>query len=87
MNRSMKIAAKAAAVLLAVACMASPPVPAQGNPARPGTLKSFVKPNDAALKSMLSPIQYAVTQHDATEQPYRNEFWDNHDAGIYVDVV
>lgn len=87
MNRSIRHAAKAAAVLLAMACTASPPAPAQGSPARPGTMKSFVKPSDAALKSMLSPMQYAVTQHDATEQPYRNEFWDNHAAGIYVDVV
>ena len=31
--------------------------------------------------------QYAVTQHDATERPFHNAFWDNHEAGIYVDVV
>ena len=38
-------------------------------------------------KQKLSPIQYAVTQHADTEPAFHNEFWDNHKAGIYVDVV
>lgn len=42
---------------------------------------------DPAVVSQLSKQQYAVTQKDATEPPFRNEFWDNHDDGIYVDVV
>jgi peptide-methionine (R)-S-oxide reductase len=37
--------------------------------------------------SRLTPEQYRVTQQDATEPPYRNEFWDHHEAGLYVDVV
>ena len=32
-------------------------------------------------------MQYQVTQHEATERPFQNEFWDNHKEGIYVDVV
>ena len=48
---------------------------------------AFVKPSDAVLKQKLTPEQYAVTQHDATERPFHNEYWNNHEAGIYVDVV
>ncbi|HEX6246001.1 MAG TPA: bifunctional methionine sulfoxide reductase B/A protein, partial [Polyangiales bacterium] len=39
------------------------------------------------LKQRLTPLQFEVTQHDATEPPFRNAFWDNHDAGLYVDVT
>ena len=42
---------------------------------------------DAALRERLTPLQYRVTQEDATEPPFRNEYWDEHRAGIYVDVV
>jgi peptide methionine sulfoxide reductase msrA/msrB len=45
------------------------------------------KPNDADLRRTLTPLQYEVTQHEATERPFQNEFWDNHKEGIYVDVV
>jgi len=47
----------------------------------------FKKPSDADLKKTLNPLQYQVTQHEGTEPPFRNEFWDEHRAGIYVDVV
>ncbi len=39
------------------------------------------------LKNELSPMQYHVTQEAGTEPPFRNEFWNNHEAGLYVDVV
>ena len=42
---------------------------------------------DPAAVAKLSRRQYAVTQQDKTEPPFRNEFWNNHDEGIYVDVV
>jgi peptide-methionine (R)-S-oxide reductase len=48
---------------------------------------TFKKPSKAELERRLTPEQYAVTQQDATERPYHNVYWDNHEAGIYVDVV
>jgi methionine-R-sulfoxide reductase len=39
------------------------------------------------LKEKLSPIQYRVTQENATEPPFNNEFWDHKEEGIYVDIV
>ena len=42
---------------------------------------------DSDLKKKLTPEQYNVTQCSATEPPFRNEFWDHHEPGIYVDVV
>jgi len=48
---------------------------------------TFKKPSEAELKSRLSPEQYTVTQHEGTERPYQNAYWDNKEAGIYVDVV
>jgi len=35
----------------------------------------------------LNSIQYKVTQKDGTERPFQNEFWDNKEEGIYVDIV
>jgi methionine-R-sulfoxide reductase len=45
------------------------------------------KPTEAEIKSKLTSMQYEVTQCSATEPPFRNEFWNHHEAGIYVDVV
>ena len=45
------------------------------------------KPSDAVLRTQLTDLQYEVTQHGATEAPFHNAYWDNHAAGIYVDVV
>jgi peptide-methionine (R)-S-oxide reductase len=47
----------------------------------------YRKPTDEELKQRLTSIQYKVTQHEGTEPAFRNEYWDNHGAGIYVDVV
>lgn len=39
------------------------------------------------LKKRLSPLQFAVTQENATEMPFQNEYWNNTREGIYVDIV
>jgi methionine-R-sulfoxide reductase len=49
--------------------------------------KVFVKPSESEIRRKLTPLQYAVTQREATETPYRNVYWDNHEPGIYVDIV
>jgi len=50
-------------------------------------MTDYSKPSDDELRKKLSPLQYEVTQHEGTERPYSNEYWDNKHAGIYVDVV
>lgn len=47
--------------------------------------KTFSK--DASALESLTPMQFEVTQRDATEPRFRNEYWDNTRAGLYVDVV
>ncbi len=47
----------------------------------------YIKPSDAELKSKLTKLQYNVTQHEDTERPFKNEYWNNKKAGIYVDIV
>ncbi len=49
--------------------------------------KTYTKPADDVLRRKLTPMQYEVTQKDATEPPFHNEYWDNHNAGLYVDVA
>ena len=48
---------------------------------------TYSRPTDDELRRKLTPLQYEVTQRDATEPPFRNAFWDNHEPGLYVDVV
>jgi methionine-R-sulfoxide reductase len=47
----------------------------------------FHKPSDTDLQKKLTSLQYRVTQHEGTEPAFRNEYWNNHEAGIYVDIV
>ena len=50
-------------------------------------MSTFQKPPATELKQKLTPMQFEVTQHAATEPSFRNEFWDSHRPGIYVDIV
>lgn len=47
----------------------------------------YQKPSDEELRKRLSPLQYEVTQEEGTEPAFHNEYWDNHEKGIYVDIV
>lgn len=49
--------------------------------------KVYAKPDQKSLKNKLSPIQYAVTMENATEPPFRNEYWNEKREGIYVDII
>ncbi len=58
-------------------CLSITPVMAQ---------KSYPKPDEEAI-SRLTPLQYQITQKDGTERPFQNEYWDNKEKGIYVDIL
>ncbi len=50
-------------------------------------LKPYSRPSDDKIKTMLTDLQYDVTQHEGTERPFNNAYWDNKAPGIYVDIV
>jgi methionine-R-sulfoxide reductase len=80
--RSWLLPLAAAALLMPSGAAAQAETHARGwNP------MTFTKPTKAELKGKLTPEQYSVTQQDATERPFHNAYWDNHEPGIYVDVV
>jgi methionine-R-sulfoxide reductase len=90
--RSAGVIKFAAAVLLAAGVVVFLRVAGHAQPAaistnQPMTMKDFKKPSEAQLKQKLTPEQFAVTQTAATEPAFHNEYWDNKQPGIYVDVV
>lgn len=50
-------------------------------------MKAYTKPSEEEIRKKLTPLQYQVTQQEGTERAFANEYWDNKQAGIYVDVV
>jgi peptide methionine sulfoxide reductase msrA/msrB len=94
-----KIIKIAAAVLLAAGVVAVMRNVGRAQPAKDSNIstsqstnqfmgaKDFKKSGEAELKKKLTPEQFAVTQMAATEPAFNNEYWNNHEPGIYVDVV
>lgn len=54
---------------------------------KPSKSGKYSKPDDEELRNRLTALQYKVTQQEGTEPPFYNEYWDNKEAGIYVDIV
>lgn len=70
-------------LMILMAFLASPALAAEGE--LPMSTPKFEKTPNSLGK--LTDMQKYVTQHDGTEKPFENEYWDNHEDGIYVDVV
>lgn len=88
MTRLINSSSAAAAVAVALFVVAALPFSATAQTAVASQAAHRpLKKGDPELKRLLTPLQYNVTQRDATETPFRNEYWDNHEPGIYVDVV
>ena len=49
--------------------------------------KKYKKPDVEDLKKILTPLQFEVTQHEATERAFENVYWDEKRKGLYVDIV
>ncbi|MBT7307648.1 MAG: peptide-methionine (R)-S-oxide reductase MsrB, partial [Gammaproteobacteria bacterium] len=64
----------------------SPPAKAAQSMEKESTPR-YKKPTDEQIREQLTPLQYKVTQKEGTERPFQNEFWDNKQPGIYVDIV
>ena len=79
MKTLIAVIATFAALAFVVCCFAQSP--------KGGSMTSATKPNDQELRKKLTPLQYNVTQNEGTEPPFQNEYWNNHQPGIYVDVV
>src|SRR5215208_6115797 len=73
--------------LFLIAMQTTPGGSSPSPPPEVSTMPAFQKPSDEELRKRLTEEQYAVTQKEGTERPFRNAYWDEHRPGIYVDVV
>ena len=95
-DMSSRYSTRARGAIAAAACLAgvvpgraaaTPPEQRSSPTQEPTKMTTFQKPSDEELRERLTPEQYRVTQQEGTEPPFRNAYADNHQAGIYVDVV
>ncbi len=63
------------------------PMKTASNSMAAGDAARYVALSDEELRKRLTPIQYRITRENGTEPPFNNPYWDNHDQGIYVDIV
>ncbi len=77
----------AAAIFAVVFVAVKAPTTRAQTPAPAAKVGGYQRPSDAELRKKLTPLQYSVTRKSDTETPYHNQYWDNHEAGIYVDVI
>jgi len=85
MSRSITRFATALALVLGTAC-ATEAMPEARADDTPRPIRT-TKPSAEQLRKELTSIQYAVTQNNDTEVPFKNPYWDHHAAGIYVDIT
>jgi len=74
-------------LLLGLAAVLVMPSFVTSNDEQTSTSSGYLKPAESELKKRLTPLQYSVTQHDDTEPPFNNEYWNEKREGIYVDIV
>lgn len=92
MIRPFLFAATLALTGVSVGSAQQPTATAAGSPDKPDAAKgktdaASAKPTDAELRKRLTPEQYRVTCEADTEPAFHNAYWDNHQPGIYVDVI
>ena len=85
----MGLVSRLCAATVGLAILAAPVARAADSTTAPKgrPMNDYQKPSDADLKKTLTREQYEVTQREATEPAFHNALWDNHQAGLYVDVV
>jgi methionine-R-sulfoxide reductase len=79
--KTLLLLVSCAAVLAVVSIRAADQEKSDAKPAKPATV------NKEELKQKLTPLQYAVTCENGTERAFQNEYWNNHEPGLYVDVI
>ncbi len=79
---------RTAIIGLLIATLGALSARAQDPPSSPeDPVTEYKKPSQQELKKHLTPEQFAVVCNAATEPPFHNAYWDNHEAGLYVDIA